>query len=446
MSITRYVKISINRNRASLPADQFGAGMLVYQVSQTVQPKRFLEYSSPQEVSESTLPQRVKDALNAFFEQANHPQSVLLGRRNPGTAQVSTVTVTTADAGTWTFDINGAAVSYIATGTSTAQQIAEGLVVQARALGEDIAVSDAVAGVFTLTAGVPGVSFVADGFTAPGTGVGAIAATTASVAGEDWSDCLDAIETAGAEFYGLCIEDRGEAAIKEASAWVESRRKIFIAQTNDTDLRDGNASNLAEDLEALSRKRTHVTYNRDDAEFSDVALLAQGLSFDLDSRKGTWEFSPLAGVTPSNTGDQRLSQGQMNNIVAGPASVFLRAGGRNIIEGSRLANGLYIDQVVTEDWTASRIEQAVFDVLSGDRHGALFTLDGTAKIEGALRSVGAIAVQAEHYVPGSVQVSIPNPADLTPAQRQSRCLDNVIFTYTEAQYLHKVKVTANIEG
>lgn len=446
MSITRYVKISINRNRASLPADQFGVGMLVYQVSQTVQPKRFVEYSSPQEVSESSLPQRVKDALNVFFSQENHPQSVLLGRRNPGTAQVATVTVTTAAEGTFSFTLNGQTASYIATSSSTPQQIAEGLAAQAKALGEDVEVSDVAVGEFTITAAVPGQPFVAAAFTAPGSGAGAIANTTASVAGEDWSDCLDAIETAGADFYGLAAEERGDAGIKEISQWVESRRKIFIAQTNEADLRDGNAGNLAADLAALSRKRTHVTYNRDDAEFSDVALLAEGLSFNLDSRKGTWEFSRLAGVTPCNTGDSRLSQGQMNNIVAGPASVYLRAGGRNVLEGSKLTGGLYIDQVTTEDWVVSRIEQAIFDVLSGDRHGTVFTLDGVAKVEGALRSVGGIAVQAEHFVPGSVQVVIPDPATLTPAQRQSRCLDNVIFTYTEAQYLHKVKVTANIEG
>lgn len=444
--INRYVQLTVNRNRPSLPSDAFGSALLLYQVDPSVQPERRKVYSSAKEVSASNLPQRVKDALSAFFGAQNKPQSVALGRRNPGTAQVATVTVTTAAAGTFSFTLNGDTVSFIAAASSTAQQIAEGLVAQARAYGHDVTITDPAAGVFTITANVAGQAFTAAAFTAPGSGAGTLAATTANVAAEDLSDALDAIEAAGDDSYGLAIENRDDAAILEAAEWIESRRRIFIAQSEDPRLKAGTPGNIADQLAALSRKRTHVCFNEDSRDYQDIVFLAEGLSFNLDTRRGTWEFLELAGVVPANRRQPPVTGGQIDNVVKGPASIYLTAGGRNIVEGSKMANGLFIDQVTTEDWTLSRIEAAVFSVLAGDRYGVDYDIGGAAAVEGALRSVGTIGVQANHYAAGSVTVVIPDTATVSPAERAARCLRRVQFNYREAGSLHCVQAEINIES
>lgn len=444
--INRYVQLTVNRNRPSLPSDAFGSALLLYQVDPSIQPERRKVYSSAKEVSASSLPQRVKDALNAFFGAQNKPQKVTLGRRNPGTAQVITVAVSNAEAGTWSFDLLGDTASYIATASDTDQTIAQGLAVQARAYGHDVTISDATSGSFTITANVPGIPFTVGGITDPGSGTIAFTGTAANVVAEDLSDALDAIEADGDDSYGLAIENRDDAAILEAAEWVESRRRIFIAQSEDPALKAGTAGNIADQLAALSRKRTHVCWNEDSRDYQDIVFLAEGLSFNLDTRRGTWEFLELAGVTPANRRTPPVSGGQIDNVTKGPASIYLTAGGKNIVEGSKMANGLFIDQVTTEDWTLSRLETAVFNVLAGDRYGVDYSLGGAAAVEGALRAVGTVGVQANHYAAGSVTVVIPDTATVSPAERAARCLRRVQFNYREAGSLHCVQAEINIES
>lgn len=451
MSITRYIKINVFRSRASLPGTSFGSILAVYQATVAQLPERFKSFSSPQEVSQSSLPDRLKAPLLALFETQNNPGTITLGRRNPGTAKIATVTVATASVGVWNYNLAGRTGSYtVKTGETTAV-IAKALAAGLEALGEDVTVNTPTTNSFAVTANVPGVDFTL-GVTPFTGGSATVVNTQANVAAEDLSDALDAIERAGDRSYGLAIENRDDASILEAAAWVETRNadseapRFFVAQTDDPRMVAGTPGNIADQLAAKSYKRTHVTWNEDDREFQDIKLLGEGLSFNLSVRAGTWEFLSLTGITPANRRTPPLMSGGMDNIKKSPASFYITAGKRNVVEGTKVANGLFIDQVTTEDWTVINLRQRIFDVLTGVRGGQPYDRDGAAVVEGAMRGLGDLGVNAGHYLAESVQIQIPDPNTLSSAQRASRCLPNVRFRYVEQGSLHCVDVEVNIES
>lgn len=450
MTLSRYVPVTVSRSEPSVSQAGFGTLLSVFQIDVGTLAARYTSFSTPAELAASSMPQRVKDAGAVFFSQNPNAGTFRVGRQVPGTAQVDTVTITTADAGTWSFDVDGTTVSYTAGALDTEQDIAEGLVADFDLKGFDITASTPVGGVFTITANVAGVAFVADSFVAPGAGAGSVANTTANVAAEDISDALDAIEAANADFYGVTIEVRDDTAILDVAAWVETRRKIFVAQTDDATLRSATAGNIAAQLVALSRKRTFVIYNEDDREFSDVAWMSRCLAFRLDIEKGLWAHKTLASVTSSNSdlaltpltsAEQTNIEDERGNTYTTTAGVNITFPGRNTGTGT---SALYFDQVTTEDITVARLQEAIFGALVGDPLGLPMTLRGAAQIEGAMRGVGTQLTAAGHYAPNSVTVSVPNPADLTSAQRATRNLPNCVFTYQESGGIHTVTLSVTI--
>lgn len=452
MSLTRYVPVTVNRALPSVSQAGFGTLLSVFQIDAATLPAQYTSFSSPTEVAASGLPANVLAAGAVFFQQNPNAGTWIVGRRVPGTAQVDTITVTTADAGTWSYTIDGFAVSYVAGALDTEQDIAEGLAAAAEAVilanGLDIATSTPVAGVYTHTSNVAGDTFTTAAFTPGGAGAGSAANTTPSVAAEVLTTCLDAIEAAGADFYGLTIEDRDDADILLAASWTASRRKIFCAQTADPTLLSATGGNICAQLVALNRSRTFVIYNEDSREFSDVAWMSLKLSMRLDQEHGTWAFAQLAGVTSSSLTSPPISSAELDNVQDERGNFFATTAGlSHTYPGQNTGSGtsaLFIDQVTSEDWTVSRIQEAVFTAIAGSRLGTPFNAVGRALIEGACRGVGNQGERAGRYNPGTFTVSVPDSTTLTPDQRASRTWPNVVIAYQETQFAQKVVLTIDV--
>lgn len=442
MSADRFIKINVNRSVATLSQVGFGNLLAVYQVDPAIQPERTVTYTSAQELSDSALPQNIKDALETVFLQSPTIGRVTLGRRNPGTAQTVSVTVTagTTD-GTYQFDLEGETVQYLALATESAEEIAQGLRADALLKDANVTISETDGnGTFTITASIAGQTFTADTESTSSDGTTVLTETQANGPAEDLSDALDAIEAAGDESYGLVIENRDDASILEAAEWTQARRRLFSAQTEDENLRDGIDGNIADQLAQLGFSRTRVEYNENSDEHTDIALMSKRLSLRLDEEQGTWAFVQLAGITPSN----ELAGAQITNIEAGPANTYTRCGVLNVTNPGVQVTGLFTDQVTTEDWLVTRLEQAIFNVLAGSPRGVPFTRAGVALIEAAIRGVLIQGENVGHFQPGSTNVTLPDPNTLSSAQRQSRCLPDVQVTAVEAGFLHCINVSVSI--
>lgn len=396
------------------------------------------------------LPSRVVAAATVFFSQDPNPGRLLIGRRGTGTAQVSRVTITTADDGTWSFSINSDAISYLADVADTEQDIAEGLHAAGVASGifdrHDVTPSTPSGGIFDVTANVAGDAFTISSLTVPGTGAGATTTPTANVAAEDISDALTAVRAAGAVFYGFTIESSTEAAIDDASAWAAAQTDpadpaMFFARTADTGVRDATGGNLADDLYGLGYDTTHLQWSKTPAQWPDVAMMARGLAANLDQESITLALKGLVGVTPDAGRGvvSPLSTAQVANIRL-HANTYTLEGGLGTTFPGKVVSGKYTDTVISRHWLRARLQEAGYQVLRGSPTKISMDAAGAAALEGAFRGVMSVAESAKHVQSGWT-VSVPDPATLTSAQRATRHLPGITIVAVFRGAIHSTALT-----
>lgn len=141
------VVVNVVLTSATLSQQGFGTPMGVFQVSTAIQPNRTTLYTSVQSMLDAGF--AVDDSAvlwaTAVKAQSPAPTTFVIGRREPGTAQVDTVDIVTADTGTWVITIDTQAVSYIATALDTELTIAQGLKDQIDLTSIPVVTSDATA-------------------------------------------------------------------------------------------------------------------------------------------------------------------------------------------------------------------------------------------------------------------------------------------------------------
>ena len=450
MSLSDFVDVTILEQAIATQVASFTDCMHLVQVPVATLAARYASYTSVPEATSAGLPAPALAAATKFFSQEPNPGRLIIGRRGEGTAQQSLVTITTAAAGTWSWDLGVDTVSYLAGALDTEQEIAEGLHANAVAQGlytrYAVTADDPTAGVITIDADVAGDAFTIGALTVPGAGAGATSTPAVNVAAEDISDALDAVRTAGAVFYGFTIESSTEASIDEASGWAAAQTDpvspaLFFGRTSDVDVRDGTVGNLASDLFLLSYDTTHLMWTKDVSSFPDVAMMARGLAADLDQQSITLALKGLIGVT-SDAGpgvESPLSSAQITNVQANANSYTLEGGLGTTFPG-KVSSGKYTDTVISRHWLRARLQEAGFQALRGTPTKVPYDRAGAAVLEGAFRGVMAVAEAAQHVQSGWT-ISIPNPATLTSTQRASRNLPGVVISAVFRGAIHSTSLT-----
>lgn len=440
MALSRFANVNVTQQVTVQAVASFSDCLYLAQVPVGVQAARFLAYESADEMTDAGLPTSVIDAGEIFFSQNPNPGNLIIGRQIPGTAKVSTVTITTTANGTWSFTLGSDTITYLAAGGPTEQAIAEGLAADAAQYAGtyNVTIGTPVAGVFTITSNVAGDDFTVGALTIPGVGAGSTATTTANVAAEDATTALDAIVAAGALFYGIATQSRTEAVIDDIAGWALARTYMFFAQTADPLVVSATAGNMAEDLYLLDNGRIDISVHKDSAEFMDVATMSIVLARNLDSRNGTTAFKTLTGVTPdSGRGvTDPWTSAEVTNVEL-HANSYTIEGGVGVRFPGKVANGDYTDIRITMDWLQARLEEAIFGAFVGAPDGLTYDLEGVAVLENVIRGVGQNAVNARHIKPGFV-VTLPDPATLTAAQRASRNLPQGRFTADFRGFIHTI--------
>lgn len=226
------------------------------------------------------------------------------------------------------------------------------------------------------------------------------------VGGDDYSDAIDTMLAEGdISFYAVCVQDRTDAVITDVSAHVESltQRLLFFCQSDDADWKtSGHPSGLT----ALDgRERTAVVYQTADAEHNDLVWATDRFSFDPDLESVPFN-SPLSAV-------------QANSAITSTEAAFLRANNANY--GARIAsnytffmdpgynqNGRQIAELVSADWYAIRVEEALYQQLGarGQRGQKIpVSLEGIRLVESEMRAVYNRGVLAKHFAPNQFSFS-----------------------------------------
>lgn len=257
---------------------------------------------------------------------------------------------------------------------------------------------------------------------------------------------LAAIEAGDADWYGLCVTGtKGftEADILLVAAWVESRSKLYAAQSSDAAVTAGTAGNIAEDLNTASYSGTFLTWHSVNTEPAAVQALASLLAVNPDVATTILAHKILPGI-PKQT---QLTDTQIANILADKANVYSEVKGLGSYQKGTAGSGNFADIRLTQNWMEARMEEAIAQVLSDfSNRGSKVPYDdtGIALFENVARRVLRNAVRANHIVRDSEVVDAPLFKDVLPADRTARIL-RLSFSATLAGAIQEAAWTGTLE-
>lgn len=447
-SVQRVVVVAVAKTGAGISRAGFGTVMGVFQIPAVVQPNRFALYSEVQDLIDAGSAADDPWVKWATVQkgQAVSPARFAIGRRDPGTAQVDDVTITAADAGTWTLTIDTIVYSFISGASDTTQTIAEGLADAVNAGDASVVLSVPAAGAFTVTAFIAGEAFVNGGIVTGGAGTGTFVNSTPNAVAEVMATALAAINTANtADWYFLNIETRNDADITAAQAFVAPLRKRFFGQSSDPDARDGVASNIFDTIQALNDPRTSLFWHDDDTEFLDSGEAAIAAAADLDAAGGV---ITMFGKQVQSVPVDVLTEDQITNIAGDNESndgfggnVHVEIASRGFTMPGKSTDGEFIDVGTTLDWTFFRVSEDLFLLPATTPTKVPYTTAGLTAQQNAVQGRLDIGVVNGHFSPDTLpSTSVPEIVDVATADKNTRVSRNVLgFALLEGA-IHKTFV------
>lgn len=447
--IDNIVNVTVTKTTATVSRAGFGTPIGVFQVPIAIQANRFATYSSVQAMTDAGFgaSDRVVQWAGVVFSQDISPDTIAVGRRLEGTAQEDTVTITTADPGSWTLDINGTTYAFLG-GAGDEQAIAVGLATAINdgvPADEPVIASTPIAGVFTVTAVIPGEAFVNGGIIVPGGGVGTFVNTVANVAAEDMLTALTAISAENSiDWYCLNIETRNDADITAAAAFIASATpaKVAVFQSRDPDVLTATAPNIFTVLGLTQNKKVALIYHDDETEYLDGGWTGRVISADLDAVNGaiTWYGKQIVGVPADD-----LTDGEITNIENVNGNTNTIVGGRSFTQNGVSVEGEFMDVQTTIDWTQARVQEAVFGRIATTPTKIPYTNAGIAIISNETLGVLNNGVGIGHYSGDfPPTVTAPTSGTVTTADKNARILRDVVGSAKLAGAIHETIIQVNI--
>lgn len=429
--LTQIVEVTISRETTAVARASFSVPMIF--TAHTAFPERAREYTSLTGVADDfkTTSNTYKMASLAFGQELQ-PTKIVVGR-----IQVPSVTVipNVANNTQYSFTVGTEDNTYTIVFTSDADAL-------------DTEVVTGLEAAFG-AAGVVGLTFTNNTSqftiqpTVPGSGWFFIdnndnLIVSQSAATESIADSINAIQNVNDGWYGLIAEDHSQSTILSIAADIESKKKLYVTSTQDTDVKGISTTDVASQLQDLGYNRTAVLYSsKADTEFPEAAWVGGQLPEQPGSN--TWAYKTLTGVSTT-----ALSTTESSNLANKFVSTFEEIGGVRATTGGRVASGEYIDIIIAVDWIESRIRENVWFRLVNSKK-LPFTAAGAAVIEAELRRVlsEGIVVGAIADSPAPT-VTVPNVLALSPNLRALRRLENITFTARLAGAIHFTKISGTL--
>lgn len=116
--------------------------------------------------------------------------------------------------------------------------------------------------------------------------------------GENWGNLVDEMISVNANYAQLLIATKDAEEIKKASAKALSNNRLLVAQTDNEDVANKVADNVAQALKALNNANVMLMYKETPMEFLNAgvaSIMAQGYLGAVGSL-----YSTVTGVTPED--------------------------------------------------------------------------------------------------------------------------------------------------
>lgn len=263
----------------------------------------------------------------------------------------------------------------------------------------------------------------------------------------DWDDSnpladeLADVEEFDGDWYCLLLETATQADIEAAAAWIEARRKIFIAKSSDADNFDSAVTtDVLSVLKAAAYDRTAtITKKNQVTDHPDAAWA--GLILPRDPGSVTWKFKTLAGVTvDSLTPTEKLAVLRNEAGTGKNGNTYTRVGGVNITEEGNMASGEFIDVMRGVDFLHARIQERIYFRLV-NLPKIPYTNAGVNVVLNEILAVlnTGIAQDILRADPAPT-VSAPDVQDIDPIDRANRLLPDIEFAAQLAGAIHKTQI------
>jgi len=280
--------------------------------------------------------------------------------------------------------------------------------------------------------------------------------------GEVWATVIAEL-LADPRYYFLTTDVTfSETENKALAAAIEASTKINYMGAFLTF--DGNAASvtLAADTVTMVKDFYNFAYSRNfshydafsaSAEYKTVADLSYfaTVRFTQDSRLGSLAFKSFSGQTPTDFGTNVDQWTQ--NLQDKYCNYYTPFGevGRNIVYKGVLANGTQINVQVGADWMEYNITYSIYDLLV-DIESLAYTNEDFNKLYSAIDTVCQQAVAAKIVAPGvdantgenyptGYKITIPEPKDVSAADKAAGTLSGVSVTNIIAGSVVKIELT-----
>lgn len=429
----------------------------------------------------------VLKAATAYFSQQPKPTSLVVSVRFP-TAQsaqlrggaVTSVTefLTVAD-GSFAISIDGDAQDItgidLTDGEVTLDDVAASIqsALQAVATGGYSAATCTHDGTrFYITSGTTGVSstisFLSAVDPATGTDISSMLQMALGegtkengLAAETITASLNAIAQKDNSWYGLLftkevrdgVQVNSEDAVVAAASWCEARVKTFFNTTNDIDSYDSVTTNdIGSVLEAASYRRTITSFSSYPSQYPSASLAGRAftVNFSQPNSTITLMFKQLPGITVEDLSDNQLAVLESKNI-----NSYITVGGVNMFTDSRMANGVFYDEVHGIDWLTNAIQTNVFGYMVTRTTKVPYTDKGTAALEQqTIRALdeavlNGLAAPGEtidgEFLGNGYKTTLISVADVNQSDKEARFYPGLSFVILGAGAIHGVQINGVFE-
>lgn len=237
------------------------------------------------------------------------------------------------------------------------------------------------------------------------------------------------------DFYAVLIDVNSEVNIDDVAAWVETRSKIFVAQTQDYGEKAGTGT-IGSGLKTAGYDNTLLLFVDDCQEYGACALVGAVLPWDPGS--ATWAFKELDGVTPSD-----LTATHITNLEAQNTAYYHTVAGLNVTRVGKAAGGEFLDVTQGIHWLTARLQERIFAILANARK-VPYSDASVDMFVGEIMSQLEDGVRRGFLLDGTLTASGPKVADVDTADRAARHLPDLKFGAQLAGAVHKVTIAGTI--
>lgn len=368
-----------------------------------------------------------------LFSQDPAPEKVIIGRAVGKPTQKFTITVSSvANTTAYAIRIGAETASFTSDSSATNDEVVAGLLAAFNALsGHDMTA--------TQTGSVGSKVLVLTGDVAGNWhDVEIVDVSLLSIA-QDHADPgvatdLTAIKNANDEWYALFTLYNSKLYVKAAADWIETQDKLYVAQSQDTQIIDvavGSAADIATALKTATYFRTGIIYHPATGAFADGAW--EGACLPLSPGSETWKFKTLATV-PATV----VSATHQTNLEAKHCNYYYNVANENMTTQGVVAAGEFIDVIRFRDWLKARMSERLFARLKNAKKIA-FTDAGFVIVENEIRGVlsDGVKVGGLSNDPAPT-VTVPKASAVPTADRTARKLTGFKFKATLAGAIHLI--------